>query len=60
MTSQRWVQTIGQFAILAVALLLLMVSCASSYLATPPDTPEISETDTTPTDVWSGLLQKTP
>jgi len=60
MTSQTWLQTIGQFAILAVVLLLLVASCASSYLATPPDTPEISESDTTPTGVWSGLLQKTP
>jgi hypothetical protein len=58
--SKRDVMVISLFASLSMILVLSIVGCYSPQSVALPGTPEPSPADATPTDVWSGLFQKTP
>jgi hypothetical protein len=60
MTWCDYFEKVTASTILTVAVLLMSAGCTSSQSAAPTAASELPDVDTTPTGVWSGLLQKTP
>jgi len=54
--SSAWIA----FAMVIVAILLLVAACYRSPSSAPQNTPEASATASPPADAWSALLQNTP
>ena len=60
MMFERGAKTFGLFAAVVAAICLMVIACSSSNRHTQQNTPGAPEIAPTPTDIWSGVLQRTP